>query len=408
MVRVLILSQTYWPSIDAASQLVEDIGRFLVEEGFDVHVVTPAVNYATGDLLCLREEVHGVHMWRTPALPFSRHSLVARIASLFFFGVFRLAASAIVPRPDVVLVVASPTTLGISAHVLRRYGGINTCLLLHDIYPEIAIRLGLYGLNLSSRSALARLWLSARDSGLHAYNHVVVIGEGMAQALEERGLERSRVSVIENWPSQSLVQTPARKVNPLLRKHGLLDKFVVQYSGNLGLLHDAQAIIEAAAILKDDAEIRFLVIGGGRRHREIMAAKREKGLHNIKVLPYQPRTVLDISLSAADVALVSLRSEVEGLAVPSKTYGALAAGVPVVFIGDADGETARLLRAADCGLTVSDGKGLAQTILALRNNPSRLGQLAANARRASLKWRWREAALSSYSELMSRLANADV
>ena len=111
-----------------------------------------------------------------------------------------------------------------------------------------------------------------------------------------------------------------------------------------------------------------------------MQARR---LTNVVFQPYQPRDMLGQSLTLPDVHLVSLRAEFEGFVVPSKFYGIAAAGRPCVFIGDADGEIARLLGEGECGLTVPDGDGaaLAAAILELRNDPARAQAMGAAARR---------------------------
>ena len=127
----------------------------------------------------------------------------------------------------------------------------------------------------------------------------------------------------------------------------------------------------------------FLFIGSGKQSEALRADVQSRRLPNVLFQPYQPRDMLGQSLTLPDVHLVSLRPVFEGLVVPSKFYGIAAAGRPCVFIGDADGEIAQLLREDDCGLTVPDGDGaaLAEAILELRNNTLRAQAMGAAARR---------------------------
>ena len=120
--------------------------------------------------------------------------------------------------------------------------------------------------------------------------------------------------------------------------------------------------------------VRWLFIGDGALYERLKAAVSAQKLSNVDFKPYQPRERLAESLCAIDVHLVSLRPELEGLIVPSKFYGIAAAGRPTIFIGDPDGEIARLITKYECGLTVrqGDGAGLAEAVLELASNPALL------------------------------------
>jgi glycosyltransferase involved in cell wall biosynthesis len=166
-------------------------------------------------------------------------------------------------------------------------------------------------------------------------------------------------------------------------------KFVAGYSGNLGRVHELDAIIEAMADLADtglnvDRPITFLFIGGGALYPKLHREITRRGWTNVQFQPHQPSERLAESLSVPDVHLISLRPEFEGLVVPSKLYGILAAGRPALFIGDKDGEVAWLLRQADCGITVhpSEGKVLAKHIASLAMDPLRVAAMGQRARSA--------------------------
>jgi glycosyltransferase involved in cell wall biosynthesis len=211
----------------------------------------------------------------------------------------------------------------------------------------------------------------------------------MAERLGKEGAQASRIAIIPNWANGDLVRPIDALNNPLRKDWGLDGKFVAGYSGNLGRVHELDAIIEAMAELADtglteDRPIAFLFIGGGalypRLHREIA----RRGWTNVQFQPHQPAEQLAESLSVPDIHLISLRPEFEGLVVPSKLYGILAAGRPALFIGDKDGEVARLLRQADCGITVhpSEGKALAKHIADLAMDPLRVAAMGQRARSA--------------------------
>ncbi|MEA3274704.1 MAG: glycosyltransferase, partial [Pseudomonadota bacterium] len=135
--------------------------------------------------------------------------------------------------------------------------------------------------------------------------------------------------------------------------------------------------------LRAREDIVFLFIGGGPKSAAFREAVEREGLGNVQFRPYQPRERLALSLTVPDVHLISLIPALEGLIVPSKYYGVAAAGRPAVFIGDADGELARILRQTDSGVVVApgDGEGLAGEIVRLREEPEAAARIGANARR---------------------------
>lgn len=148
-------------------------------------------------------------------------------------------------------------------------------------------------------------------------------------------------------------------------------------------VHDSTAIVDAAERLRHDPSVVFLFIGDGKESDALRQRVWQRELTNVVFRPYQPRAALAHSLTLPDVHLVSLHPAFEGMMVPSKVYGVMAAGRPCVFIGDDEGELASMLREGDCGVTVAVGNGeaLANAIIALRNDPARCAAMGAAARR---------------------------
>jgi len=177
----------------------------------------------------------------------------------------------------------------------------------------------------------------------------------MAQHLARQGLPAERITIIHNWPPGPDIASIAPGGNGLRVAWGLSDRFVVGYSGNLGRVHEYATILKAADMLRDEQDIRFVFIGGGHLLAALALEANRRGLTNIIVKPYQPRSRLSESLSVPDVHLISLLPTVEGFCVPSKFYGIAAVGRPTIFIGDQRGEIPQLLRDANCGIAVAAG-----------------------------------------------------
>jgi glycosyltransferase involved in cell wall biosynthesis len=147
--------------------------------------------------------------------------------------------------------------------------------------------------------------------------------------------------------------------NPFRREHGLSGRFVVMYSGNLGLAHPFEAILDAAEQLQSALpQVLFLFVGQGPRLSWVMEQAENRKLANVRFLPFQPRENLQQSLRAADVHLASMRDDLWGLVVPSKVYGVLAAGRPCLFLGPRESEAAQLILREGCGAVVPMADGV--------------------------------------------------
>jgi glycosyltransferase involved in cell wall biosynthesis len=194
----------------------------------------------------------------------------------------------------------------------------------------------------------------------------------------------------------------------LRRSLGLADRFVVAYSGNLGRAHDADTILRAAQLSATDPDLIFLMIGGGANMRLLESRAREQGLTNFRFAPYQPRTALADALAAGDVHLVSLLPQMEGLIFPSKLYGILAAGRPVVFVGDPEGELSRVVRESDIGLSVAanNASGLLESLWKLREDTAMREGMCSRARELFERRYTLKAAVVRWQDVLARAASS--
>jgi glycosyltransferase involved in cell wall biosynthesis len=193
-----------------------------------------------------------------------------------------------------------------------------------------------------------------RDYSLSRATLNVALGELMASRLRHQA-PRVRVEVVHNWADGRSVRPVNPIDNRLRRDWALGDRFVVAYSGNMGRAHEFETILQACERLRQRHDIVFLFIGAGAQRAPIEAQAASRGLANLLFFPFQPREHLAMSLSAADVHLVTLHPALEGLIVPSKFYGIAAAGRPTLFVGDRRGEIARILEKGGCGISVETG-----------------------------------------------------
>jgi glycosyltransferase involved in cell wall biosynthesis len=294
---------------------------------------------------------------------------------------------------DVVVMKTDPPMLSlIGAPVcwLRRVRFVNW---LQDIFPEAAEALVVGGRAVRAGYSVLR---PLRNRSLKTAHTNVVLGERMAGKLSDIGIPKNRVNVISNWADGSVITQAEHAKNGLRSDWGLTGEFVVGYSGNLGRAHDIDTLLEAMSILEQTQltdprgrqeqlrRVSWLFVGGGALTQRLKTEVSRRRLTSVRFRPYQSNLLLAQSLSAADVHIVSLRPELEGLIVPSKFYGICAAGRPSIFIGDPDGEIARLIARIGCGRTVpmGDGVGLARTILEIAADSETWRRMGTRAREA--------------------------
>jgi len=256
------------------------------------------------------------------------------------------------------------------------------CIIL-DAYPDGLVGIG----RLGEQALLTRVWRTLNRLGYGRARGLLVIGRDMMDLLRERyGVSSQRVTYIPLWATDEVERAVAPGRENLLGRLGLADKFVVQYSGNMGLWHDMETLVRAAGLLRDSREIHFLFIGKGMRRAGAEALARRLNLENITWLDFVPREQLPETLPGCDAALVSLRAGLEGVAVPSKLFGIMATGRPIVAQAPASSEVARVLTESGCGVVVrpGDAAGLAGAIRDLAVDPDGTRAMGRRARDAYL------------------------
>ena len=379
--RVLFVNRYFHPDHSATSQMLTDLAEDLHRAGMDITVITgrQLIDDA-GARLAPRERVNGIDVHRVWSTRFGRRSLAGRGFDYvtFYIGAgLRLAR--VCRRGDVVVAKTDPPLISVIAGWVARWRGAHLVTWLHDLFPEIAERVGVPLVSGYVANALRRM----RNRSLQRACCNVAIGSRMAEQVRALGIPAERVTTVHNWCDGSQVHPQPLDGHDFRGRWRLQNQTVVMYSGNMGYAHEFDTILDAADRLRERTDIVFLLVGDGVRRASIEQAVARRRLSNVRLEPYQPRESLGQSLTAANAHLVSLLPKLEGLVVPSKFYAVAAAGRPVLFIGARDGELAPLIGEADCGFQVSvgDGETLARHIEALAADPEMARRKGAAARR---------------------------
>jgi colanic acid biosynthesis glycosyl transferase WcaI len=284
--------------------------------------------------------------------------------------------------------------------VVARRAKAPLIVISQDVFPEIAVQLG----RLESPPLVALLRFLVRTYLVRA-DRVIAIGETMAARLVDKGVPPGRLDVIPNWvDTKALV--PADRDNTWAREQGFVGKFVVMHSGNLGHAQNLDALVRASSFLRDLDDLKIAIIGSGARQAEIGELAERHEADALQFLAYQPRETLSLSLGAADVHYVGLAPRLAGFVVPSRLYGILAAGRPVLVAADPDSETARVVERIGCGLVVSPERSdqIAAAIRQLHDGEHDLAEMGRRGRAYVEQEADKTVSIGRYSTLLKELA----
>ncbi len=378
--RILLLNQFYPPDTAATGQLLADLAEGLVERGHDVHVLCSRRAYGGGKTRYPARSVSGgatVH--RVAATGFGRGRRIGRAVDYLSFYTLASVRAMTLPRMDVCVALTTPPFIGLIGAMCSRLRRTRLVLWTMDLYPEIAVALGV----LQPGRAPHRLFARLSRRLYQRASKIVSLGEVMTERLIEAGAPPGNILTVHNWvPSESV--RPVRSDSSAVRRTwGLGDEFALMYSGNLGLGHDLDTVLLAMAELEGGLPIRGLFVGAGRGLEPLRAHASRLGLTNVDFHPPRPLEQLSDTLAAGDAHIVSQRPGTEGLIVPSKLYGALAAARPVLFIGTDVTEAAGIVRNARAGLVVPPGdcEKLADAIRTLAADDRLRAEMGDNGRR---------------------------
>ena len=341
--HILVLNQYYRPGVEATANLLADLCEALAAD-HDVTVVTARVHDRSD--LPAEEVVNGVRVLRVRSTAYDRTKLHLRAANYVTYLTASLVQALRCARPQLVLCMTDPPIVGDLGVVVARVKRAPLLVISEDVFPEIATELRrltnpfLVGV----LRRLVRFYLRRADV-------IVAIGERMRERLLAKGARPDRIAVIPNWVDTGAI-APQPRENEWSRGKRLHQRFVVMHSGNVGHAQNLDVLVEATTQLRDVDELAVPIIGAGARHAELRELVERLGAEKVLFLEYQPREVLSQSLSAAHLHYVGLAKGLSGYVVPSRVYGILAAGRPVIAAVDADSETARLVEEAGCGVVV--------------------------------------------------------
>jgi glycosyltransferase involved in cell wall biosynthesis len=397
--RILVLNQYYRPGVEATANLLADLCEWLAQE-YEVTVVTGRVH--DHEDLPSREVMNGVQVLRARSTAYDRTKLHLRALNYVTYLGDSLLRALMQPRPDLVLCMTDPPIVGDLGVAIARARRAPLLVISEDVFPEIATQLG------RLRNPLGvRLLRSLVSFYLRRADALVAIGERMRERLVAKGAPADRITVIPNWVDTTKI-TPQPRDNEWARSIGLSEGFVVMHSGNVGHAQNLDALILATTYVRDLDDLSVVIIGFGARHRELQQLAERLEADHVRFLEYQPREVLSQSLSAAELHYVGLARGLAGFVVPSRLYGILSVGRPVIVAAETDSETAQLVQEVGCGVVVPPDRPdlIAAAIRDAHAGRLDLDAMGAAGREYVVREADRLVALGRYREIVAGLIGA--
>ena len=381
-VHVVVLSQYFYPEVAGVGQRLTELAVELARRGVVVRAIVAQPSYRGRQKRPRREHHCGVEIERLPLPYFDRKTRFGRTASSVLFVLFTIARLSCSRIRGPLLIGTTPPFLHLAGWLLKQIRGVRYVCLVQDIYPDLAVRLGY----LRDGSPLVGMWHRFNRLAYRNADAIITLGARMAASIHETlptSRSAPRVDVIPNWEDPEIVTPKNRTANWFRKRHGLLDKLVILYAGNMGLANDVETLLAAARHLRDRQDVQFLFIGGGAKEALVLEAVEGDRLANVRLLPYQAPEVLPHSLTCADVGAVTLARGAEGLCVPGKLYTALAAGQAILAIAGRASEVADLIEEHRCGVCLNPGDacGVVEAVLSWHRHPDILTMMQRNARR---------------------------
>lgn len=411
--RILFLTLVFAPDGVSTATLMTELASDLVAGGHEVTVLTTVPHYNVDPEARQRQplrrrwaglfyesDYQGMHVYHAPVHE-KGSRILGRLFDYFrFHCVSTLLGLALRARYDIVFAPSPPLTIGLNGWLLAWLKRVPFLYNVQEIFPDVAIALGVL-----RHSALIRLFRGVERVTYRSATKVIVISEEFRQDLLRKGVPAHKVVIIPNFVDTTFMR-PGPRQNDVARALGLADAFVVLYAGNIGLTQGFETLLAAAHELRQRQDVVFLVVGHGARSNWLTEQVQSRGLMNVRLLPYQPRSAIPALYATADICLVPLKHGMSRGTLPSKIYTIMAAGRPAMVSVDPDSEVATLVRRVGCGWVVKpeDESGLVEALLEAAHDPAECRRRGLLGREYVSRTHSREQIANQYTKLLNELS----
>lgn len=412
MKKIICVVNYFYPDVASTGQLMTELCMDM-QNDFDITVIAAQPGYAGEDskISKLFEEDYlgNIKIIRIRLPKVNKSSKISRLKYIFSYFILAIFALLKERGGDIVYTISQPPILGgligTIGKFLKRTKHIYT---IQDFNPEQAS-----AIKYTSKKFIFDFAKRVDKLNCSYANHVIVVGQDMSETLKKRFSYKNtpQHTVINNWTSENEIIPLSKnevEVKKFLNDNNLQDKFIVMYSGNIGLYYDLENIIKLTKYFTDYEDLAFVFIGEGAVKKEMELFVNENGISNVYFLPYQPKEFIKYSLNAADIHLVVNQKGIKGVSVPSKIYGVMAAGKAVLGVLEKGSEVEMLINNSKCGIVVEphDYQGIADSISYFYNmKKNKLDEMGINGRLYLEQYLKRETSINKYRKVFNETIN---
>ena len=400
--HLIFFTQLYYPDITTTAIIMTDLVEDLASYGRDVKVICAQPTYLFKKI-CPKDEVHNkVVIKRVWTFLFDKNKILGRLLnsmSCFFAMLITLFS---IEKKAILVFNTNPALLPLLGFIGKKLRNQRYVILVHDLWPELPVHAGM----IRKDGLLYKIIDFLNVESFKNASGIITISDKMKERVIHKVPEKEHsIYVIHNWADADRLFPVAKREIGLFKELRLNNKKIVMYSGNLGRYQPLEVMIGAANELRDREDILFLFVGNGGKKIKIKNLAESLELDNIKFLPFQPLDRLPESLSLADVSLMGIYPENEGVIMPSKLYSLLAIGKPIICVADPESEVVKILKQAGAGIQASviDSRDLAKKILTIIDNQEKAKALGKNGRKYFLEHFERKIITRQWNSILNKL-----
>lgn len=409
--KLLVYAHYYYPDVASTGQILAELCEGLLED-FEITVICVVPSY-TGKIeerykrrKFYFEEHNGVKIVRVRVPEFDKTNKISRIKNITSYFINSILATFKVGKQDLVYSISQPPilggVLGVIGKVIKRAKYVYN---IQDFNPEQAEVVGF-----SKSPMLLTLAKSFDKFSCQCSDCVIVVGRDMQQMLEHRFNNKKTPdnTVINNWINEEEIyplESNHDRVQQFKERYGLQGKFIIMYSGNIGLYYDLENIIKVIGEFREREDIAFAFVGDGTVKKQIEDYSIKNHLGNVTFIPYQKKEDLIYSLNAADVHLVTNQKGIKGVSVPSKVYGVMATGKAILGVLEKGSEAELLISNSQCGITVEpqDYDEIKRAIEVLLERKGEMNQIGLRGRTYLEQYLKKEISINKYAKTLKSL-----
>lgn len=407
--KLLIYAHYFYPDVASTGQILMELTEGL-KEAFDITVICVVPSY-TGVIKekyksqkYYHEEINGIKVLRVRVPEFSKTNKISRIKNLMAYFINSILATFKLEKQDYIFTISQPPILGgilgVIGKIIKKGELIYN---IQDFNPEQTMAVSYVNNKLILNMAMALDKYTCKKS-----DKVIVVGRDMQETLKGRFKKEKNVpsnDFVNNWIDEKEIyplENNSEKVLAFKEKYNLQDKFIIMYSGNIGLYYDLENIIKVIGEFKDRDDVVFAFVGEGTVKKTIEDYSIEHNLKNVTFIPYQDKKDLIYSLNAADIHWVVNAKGIKGISVPSKLYGVMASGKPVLGVLEKGSEGQLILEESNCGVCTEPGnyEAIKNNINYVIENKEALKSMGKSGRSYLEKHLTKEVSIKKYKEII--------